>query len=420
MKAKLYVAVIAILVVSISSMANAQSKNKKFRILPAKPMQLFGLDGQPIQSPLSPVEDETYGNQYTWVLENPVDGADVARGLSFQGDFADSIMDGEAQVLGGDFADFVDDTFDQNSLSTNELLEFVGVDGATGRNILKLTVEFFTDANLDSGPQWDSFDMDLRDPLDADMNGETGAGPDGIFGTADDVVEPDGIFDTGDGVLDAAMPMDPPGLVVFAIDNDGDGDPTNDLPSNPVSLSYLVGGFFGSPEILFDPAAGPRTPVQALFFIEDFNGEFIDIDRNGIADEGADSDRNGDGVLDSIRVDTIVALPEDVLGGTGWTGTYGLFFGNDGSGLTTDEFMSGTMAKIGYEIQYLSDVKNEFGGGPGILCGDVNLDGVVDLLDVAPFVELITNNEFQAEADINGDGEVDLLDVAPFVAKLVG
>ena len=58
------------------------------------------------------------------------------------------------------------------------------------------------------------------------------------------------------------------------------------------------------------------------------------------------------------------------------------------------------------------------GGGP--LLGDVNLDGSVSLLDVAPFVDRIANNMFQAEADINQDGFVDLLDVALFVAILAG
>lgn len=52
--------------------------------------------------------------------------------------------------------------------------------------------------------------------------------------------------------------------------------------------------------------------------------------------------------------------------------------------------------------------------------GDVNRDGVVDLLDVAPFVELIGSGQFQVEADVNGDGSVDLLDVAPFIELLGG
>ena len=55
-----------------------------------------------------------------------------------------------------------------------------------------------------------------------------------------------------------------------------------------------------------------------------------------------------------------------------------------------------------------------------ILLGDVNLDGEVNLLDVAPFVELITSAGFLAEADINMDGSVNLLDVEPFVAILTG
>ncbi len=55
-----------------------------------------------------------------------------------------------------------------------------------------------------------------------------------------------------------------------------------------------------------------------------------------------------------------------------------------------------------------------------VLLGDVNLDGSVNLLDVAPFVALLTSGNFQAEADINQDGIVNLLDVAPIVAILTG
>ena len=57
---------------------------------------------------------------------------------------------------------------------------------------------------------------------------------------------------------------------------------------------------------------------------------------------------------------------------------------------------------------------------PGVLLGDVNRDGAVNLLDVGPFVELIATGEFQAEADINMDGVVNLLDVGPFVELLSG
>lgn len=56
----------------------------------------------------------------------------------------------------------------------------------------------------------------------------------------------------------------------------------------------------------------------------------------------------------------------------------------------------------------------------GFLVGDVNCDGFVNLLDVSPFVDLISTGQFNPKADINEDGIVNLLDVGPFVALLSG
>lgn len=58
--------------------------------------------------------------------------------------------------------------------------------------------------------------------------------------------------------------------------------------------------------------------------------------------------------------------------------------------------------------------------GGGIILGDVNGDGVVNLLDVAPFVEAIANGTYIPEADCNQDGDVNLLDVQPFIEILGG
>jgi hypothetical protein len=52
--------------------------------------------------------------------------------------------------------------------------------------------------------------------------------------------------------------------------------------------------------------------------------------------------------------------------------------------------------------------------------GDVNRDGTVNGLDVDPFVDVLLNGPFQAEADMNEDGDVNGLDVDPFVAAVVG
>ena len=50
--------------------------------------------------------------------------------------------------------------------------------------------------------------------------------------------------------------------------------------------------------------------------------------------------------------------------------------------------------------------------------GDVNQDGIVNLLDVAPFVDRMASGTYQTEADMNQDGVVNLLDVQPFVDAL--
>ena len=61
-----------------------------------------------------------------------------------------------------------------------------------------------------------------------------------------------------------------------------------------------------------------------------------------------------------------------------------------------------------------------FNGFMDVLVGDVNCDGEVNLLDVTPFVDLLTSGGYSNKADINGDGAVDLLDVTPFVDLLTG
>ena len=53
-----------------------------------------------------------------------------------------------------------------------------------------------------------------------------------------------------------------------------------------------------------------------------------------------------------------------------------------------------------------------------VLLGDVNQDNVVNFLDISPFITVLSNGEFQAEADINEDGVVNFLDIAPFINLL--
>ena len=55
-----------------------------------------------------------------------------------------------------------------------------------------------------------------------------------------------------------------------------------------------------------------------------------------------------------------------------------------------------------------------------VLIGDVNLDGVVNLLDISPFIDLLLSGGYSVEADINGDGAVNSLDIDPFIEILLG
>ena len=55
-----------------------------------------------------------------------------------------------------------------------------------------------------------------------------------------------------------------------------------------------------------------------------------------------------------------------------------------------------------------------------VLLGDVNLDGEVNFLDIAPFIAVLSSNGSQAEADIDQNGMVEFLDIQPFINVLSG
>ena len=53
-----------------------------------------------------------------------------------------------------------------------------------------------------------------------------------------------------------------------------------------------------------------------------------------------------------------------------------------------------------------------------ILLGDANLNGIVNFLDIPPFVSLLSSRTYLNEADINRDGIVNFLDISRFAALL--
>ena len=55
-----------------------------------------------------------------------------------------------------------------------------------------------------------------------------------------------------------------------------------------------------------------------------------------------------------------------------------------------------------------------------VLLGDVDRSGVVDFLDISPFIVILSTGGFQAEADIDQNGVVNFLDISPFILILAG
>ena len=55
---------------------------------------------------------------------------------------------------------------------------------------------------------------------------------------------------------------------------------------------------------------------------------------------------------------------------------------------------------------------------PTFVLADINDDRIVNFLDIAPFIAVLSSGDFQNEADINRDGIVSFLDISPFIGVL--
>jgi hypothetical protein len=54
------------------------------------------------------------------------------------------------------------------------------------------------------------------------------------------------------------------------------------------------------------------------------------------------------------------------------------------------------------------------------LVGDVNADGLVNILDVVLLVNMVLSDEYNASADLNNDGVINVLDVVVLVNFILG
>ena len=117
-------------------------------------------------------------------------------------------------------------------------------------------------------------------------------------------------------------------------------------------------------------------------------------------------------------VETGSAAPNTILdkteAATGDMDTFSIELSGSGSTLELR-----AVCDFNFQAFMMDNIRITTKGGK-VLIGDVNCDGVIDLLDVAPFVDAVSNTEYDIKADVNEDGTDDLLDVAPFVQLLTG
>ena len=150
-------------------------------------------------------------------------------------------------------------------------------------------------------------------------------------------------------------------------------------------------------------------------------GELADVSSNYIDEMGAFTIVDGTGMLQQNTGPTIIDTGYDFVAGA-------FLFGQidfDVVGEPGDSVNIMMTRGVSMIVNDGVALDPEFGSfrlvvADEILLGDVNCDGAVNLLDVVPFVDLITSGTFSSKADFDGDGEVNLLDVEPFVDAVTG
>ena len=163
--------------------------------------------------------------------------------------------------------------------------------------------------------------------------------------------------------------------------------------------------FAGKGKWQFQFVDDPRTPPRPFrLIVQDFNAD-------GVGDFAVTSN-------ESDFCNAVAIAMGDGDGGFDPMHYYGV--GDGGFSLTTGDFNTDgrpdllTANSDSDDFSVLVSIQSS-----EITIGDVNGDCRVDLLDVEPFVELLSAGGFSEAADVNQDGKLNLLDVSAFVELIV-
>ncbi len=285
--------------------------------------------------------------------------------------------------------------------------------------------------------------------IDFNVVGPAGSSVDIVLSPgATGIVNMDSPVDAGIGSINLTVdnPLPPTTDFFWSFADFGDGAANDSMPTGT-----FAEGSMGSMFLYYDPIFGDVDTGAFFDLLTSADGviEFtnatsfdFDITVDGTAFDVRWGDAFGEtGTVTPNMIDEWGAFA--VVGGTGMVAqNTGPTFFDEGYDAAAGAFLFGRVdfAVVGNEGDSV-DVITSIGstgivnmamsldpsvgiatvtvGESTFLLGDVNCDGEVNLLDVAPLVDLITSGGFSTKADINEDGNVDLLDVGPFVDLLI-
>ena len=185
-----------------------------------------------------------------------------------------------------------------------------------------------------------------------------------------------------------------------------------------IDIEILESATFESFLTYYDPVADAIAPTSATIVIEDNAGDNtidLTVGYTSLSGDNPQFIQMADG-MGEVHSHIDFFLSEEAE-----FGAYGFLFR-----LNTDNPSFQSSPPVWLVFNYglspfeLQEMAIPAFIGESFLLGDVNGDGIVNLLDIAPFVNLISSGGFLPAADINGDGSVNLLDIGPFVDLLSG
>ena len=198
--------------------------------------------------------------------------------------------------------------------------------------------------------------------------------------------------------------------------NYGRGDDSDKILSSQHSVNWIPNGYPGEGNlILFNNFHEPNQSSIIEFITPvDNDGNYTIVGNNAFGPLDLDwqfncsivvpmqggSFRlpNGNTIITLTHVGKIIEV--DTLGNTVWQYTHS---GN------SDNYWIARSDK--YSMDYLDNTTT---------LGDVNLDGLLNILDIVIMINMILDNEYLTIADVNEDGTLDILDVVIMANILLG